>query len=299
MTRLEAESEIIAGHVVLPCAKFPDSAAKSSKAEWTMLGNFLFGRKKSGATGKTENFRASPSKSGRDIRAQNPKPMDQHTLRAFGEMLEDLNAQAVRMGDHVIRMVADCVPLFLNHDLAAAKVLIQSDLQADKQKEAIISRTLEVLALHQPVASDLRLVLAVEHVASDLERAADHAKNIAKRALSLPGSKAIDHAMRDLMVSLHSEVQKMLIDAMRAFNAGDAALAEEVRRRDQMPDAIYDDLFHAAIARIQADSSDVAVDIQTLFAGKSLERIGDHATNIAEEASFRSRGDLPSATRKR
>jgi phosphate transport system protein len=258
----------------------------------------LFGSKKSRDTVKRADTGAKFQKSGRDIRADNPKKMDTHTLRAFGDLLEDLNKQAAQMGAHVIHMVEGCIPIFLNHDLAAAKALIQSDLQADKQKEAIIARTVDVLALHQPVASDLRLVLAVEHVASDLERTADHAKNIAKRTLSLSGGKAIDPAMRDLITTLHAAVQKMLIDAMRAFNSGDAALAEDVRRRDQMPDEVYDDLFHAAIARIQADSSDVTLDIQTLFVGKSLERIGDHATNIAEEASFRSRGDLPSATRK-
>jgi phosphate transport system protein len=263
-----------------------------------MLRRLFFGRKKNSPALNEPAVGAGPQKSGRDIRAQNDKPLDQHTLRVFGEMLDDLNGQARRMGDHVIRMVEGCIPLFLNHDVVAAKALIQADLQADKQKEAIIARTLEVLALHQPVASDLRLVLAVEHVASDLERAADHAKNIAKRTLTLPGGKPVDPALRDLVTSLHGSVQKMLVDAMRAFNAGDASLAEEVRRNDQVPDAVYDDLFHAAIARIQADSSDVAVDIQTLFVGKSLERIGDHATNIAEEASFRSRGDLPSATRR-
>jgi phosphate transport system protein len=273
-------------------------AAESLKVEQTMFGTLLSGRRKSAAPVKTADLGAGALKGDRDIRAEGPKKMDAHTLRAFGEMLEDLNKQAAQMGAHVVHMVEGCIPIFLNHDVAAAKALIQLDLQADKQKEAIIARTVDVLALHQPVASDLRLVLAVEHIASDLERSADHAKNIAKRTLTLSASKAIDPALRDLLISLHSSVLKMLIDAMQAFNFGDAALAEDVRRRDHLPDAVYDDLFHAAIARLQANSPDVALDIQTLFVGKSLERIGDHATNIAEEASFRSRGELPSATRK-
>ncbi|HEY5337598.1 MAG TPA: phosphate signaling complex protein PhoU [Rhizomicrobium sp.] len=201
------------------------------------------------------------------------------------------------MGQHVAGMVEGCVPVFLDHDMGAAKRLIQSDLETDRKKDAIIAKTLEVLALRQPVASDLRLVLAVEHVAGDLERTADHAKNIAKRALALPKGGNLDPAMRELMMRLHAAVLHMLIDSLGAFGEGDAALAAEVRRRDHEPDAMYDDLFHAAIARLQADSSDAAADVQTLFVGKSLERIGDHATNIAEEAQFRARGDLPTATR--
>jgi phosphate transport system protein len=147
------------------------------------------------------------------------------------------------------------------------------------------------------VASDLRLILAAEHIAGNLERAADHAKNIAKRTLSLSGTGAVDPAMRDLMLRLHGAVSRMFADALRAFEKTDPQLAADVLRRDSEPDALYDDLFHAAIAKLRTGTTDAAIDVHALFVGKSLERIGDHATNIAEEVRFLTRGEIPPATR--
>lgn len=250
------------------------------------LGNFFStGRKKNAPQALNATTRAAAS------------PPPEHTLRAFGEALNQLAQETIKMGEHVARMVNDCARIFLEHDASAAKQLIQADLEADRQKDGLLSRTIDVLALHQPVASDLRLVLASEHVASNLERAADHAKNIAKRALATPAVD-FDPAVRDLLLRLHASVYRMLVDAVDAFKRGDTSLASKVLQSDQKTDALYDDLFHAVIARIQADSSRVAADVQALFVGKSLERIGDHATNIAEEARFRARGEAPSSTRR-
>ena len=222
---------------------------------------------------------------------------DVHTLTAFENALNDLRSKALQMGNDVSEMVESCVEIFLGRDSDASKDTIQADLAIDRQKDALIAATMQIIARHQPVAADLRLVLAVEHVASDLERTADHAKNIAKRTLSLSGEGGFDPEIRDQIVRLHQAVSKMLKDAMQAFECGDTIVAGEVSRRDHIPDGIYDDLFHAVIARIQTDSSDAASDIQALFVAKSLERIGDHATNIADEACFLARGVLPSATR--
>jgi phosphate transport system protein len=203
-----------------------------------------------------------------------------------------------QMGDHVGGMVASCGPVFLEQDVSKARELIQADLKVDSQKDELMSRTLEVLARHRPVASDLRLVLAVEHIAIDLERSADHAKNIAKRSLSLPQRVVFDPALRELIVSLHGAVSSMFHDSLTAFTTRNAGLALDVSRRDQLPDSIYDDMFHAVIARIQTKPSNAATDVQALFVGKSLERIGDHATNISEEVGFLARGDIPASTRK-
>lgn len=222
---------------------------------------------------------------------------DVHTRTAFEVALNDLSTRAAQMGSDVCKMVDGCVDIFLAHDSDAAKNVIQADMGIDRQKDALIAATMQIIARHQPVAADLRLVLAVEHLASDLERTADHAKNIAKRTLSLYNQGKFDPGIRDQIVRLHQAVRSMLSDAMASFQEADPARAAEVTNRDRIPDGIYDDLFHAVIARIQSDSSDAASDIQALFVGKSLERIGDHATNIADEACFLARGDLPSATR--
>ena len=223
---------------------------------------------------------------------------DSHILHAFDDALRGLIGKTTDMGNHVVGMIQRSGPAFLNRDAAAANAIIQSDLMVDREKEAVMAATVEALARHAPVASDLRLILAAEHIAGNLERAADHAKNIAKRTLSLSGAGAVDPAMRDLMMRLHGAVSQMLADALHAFEKTNMQLAADVLRRDTEPDALYDDLFHAAIAKLQTGRSEAAIDVHTLFVGKSLERIGDHATNIAEEVRFLTRGDIPPATRK-
>ena len=230
--------------------------------------------------------------------AAEPK-LDQHTLRSFGDALASLTARVSQMGELVTRMVDQSALVFLDHDVGRAKALIQLDLEVDSQKDALLAQALEVLARHQPVASDLRLLLAVEHIARDLERSADHAKNIAKRTLAVTNASRLDPTLDDLIRRLHAAVRSMLADAIKAFTTRNTALARELSRRDLEPDAINDDLFHAVIARIQTNPADAPLDIQALFVGKGLERIGDHATNIGDEARFVVRGDAPSATRTR
>jgi phosphate transport system protein len=222
-----------------------------------------------------------------------------HTLTAFEDALAGLIKRAGQMGESVLKMVDASALVFLDHNAARAKELIQADLNVDAQKDALLAQAIDVLVRHQPVASDLRLVLAVEHLAGDLERCADHAKNIAKRALSVAAGGKLDPTIDKLIRSLHQAVRSMLEDALKAFTKRDPNLAAELNQRDSVPDAIYDDLFHAVIARLQTNPADAAMDVQVLFVGKSLERIGDHATNIADEVRFLARGEVPSATRSK
>ena len=257
------------------------------------LRNFFFGK----PVARKAAIPAPPAVQQQPVRKFDAQPP--HILTAFDEALSVLIERAAQMGDSVLKMVDQCAATFLDRNAAAAKQLIQSDLDVDAQKDAVLAQAIDVLVRHQPVASDLRLVLAVEHLAADLERCADHAKNIAKRALSVAGGSKIDPTIDDLVRRLHHSVKSMLEDALEAFATRDPNLAAELTHRDNIPDAIYDDLFHAVIARLQTNPSEAATDVQVLFVGKSLERIGDHATNIADEVRFLARGDVPSATRPR
>jgi phosphate transport system protein len=240
----------------------------------------------------------------RDLRAAQPtsrvaeRPAaDAHIRHAFDDALKGLVKLTGEMGGHVSQMIRRAGPAFIERDARAANEIIQADAAVDREKEAVMAATIEALARNAPVASDLRVILASEHVAVNLERAADHAKNIAKRTLSLPATAALDPAMRDLMTRLHRSVCSMFDDALRAFERTDTALAADVLRRDSEPDALHDDLFHAAVAKLQTGGASATIDVHTLFVAKSLERIGDHATNIAEEVRFLARGDIPPATR--
>jgi phosphate transport system protein len=255
--------------------------------------SLLFRRRKTHASASLE----TPSTSA--AAPKDEQSLKPHTLTTFDQALADLMTRVRQMGDHVGGMVAHCVPVFLDHDIARAQAIIHADLTVDSQKDELLSRTMETIARHQPVASDLRLALAVEHIAIDLERSADHAKNIAKRTLSLANHDAFDPTLRHLLLNLHEAASSMFNDSVAAFVTRNVALASDVCSRDQIPDAIYDDLFHAVIARIRTNPADAAADVQTLFVGKSLERIADHATNISEEVGFFAKGDTKTATRNR
>jgi phosphate transport system protein len=259
----------------------------------------LFSSRKKKPTRREPAMRDLRAETGTATRVAERPAADTHILSTFDDALRGLVLKTVEMGRHVAQMVSQSGPAFLDRDLAAANAIIQSDLAVDRSKEAVMAATVEALARHAPVASDLRLVLAAEHAAANLERAADHAKTIAKRTLALAGSAALDPAIRDLATRLHLGVASMLADSVTAFEKADAQLAAHVLRRDAEPDALYDDMFHAVIAKLQTGRTDAAMDVHALFVGKSLERIGDHATNVAEEVRFLTRGEIVPATRSR
>lgn len=218
-----------------------------------------------------------------------------HTLRSFDDALEGLSAGLVRMGDQVCEMINRAGEVMLEKDIEAAARLVEQDLAIDRQFEDMRAKCLDTLTRFHPVAGDLRQVMAVEHAVGDLERAADHAKSIAKRVISGPGM-ALSGPRADTFGKLVAAALGATEDALDAFARRDADLALRVIRGDRNVDALHDDLFHSVIAGLKRSHRTVQ-DIQLLFAAKSLERIGDHATNIAEEAMFMTRGDIPGATR--
>lgn len=219
-----------------------------------------------------------------------------HTLKSFDVALSALMDSTVRMAEQVQVMVAEAGRALLGHDVDLARHVVESDLLVDRDYEAIRAQCLEILTRFHPIAGDLRQVIAIEHSAGDLERAADHAKSIAKRAIS-----GFDGAMTEqasaLFTRLHSAVMGAIEDANDALVRGDPDLAQRVIRGDRQIDEIHDDLFHLVMAAPKRSAARLPFDVHLLFAAKSLERIGDHATNVAEEAMFMSKGAAPSATR--
>lgn len=218
-----------------------------------------------------------------------------HTLRSFDEALDRLSSVMVTMGEQVCAMIDRAGTVMITQDTDAAARLVEQDFLIDRQFEDVRAQCLDTLTRFHPVARDLRQVMAVEHAVGDLERAADHAKGIAKRVISSPGPK-LAGPRSDMFAKLVTASLGATEDALDAFARRDADLAMRVVRGDRAVDALHDDLFHSVIAGLKGSHRTVQ-DIQLLFAAKSLERIGDHATNIAEEAMFMTRGDIPGATR--
>jgi phosphate transport system protein len=222
-----------------------------------------------------------------------------HILKSYDARLDALKQRLERMGEDAASMAADCLTIYLKHDVRAAQAVIRKDLDMDRENEEIRTEVMDLLARMHPVASDLRQILAVERAAVNLERVGDKAKSIVKRCLAFNnGPPALGDDTVELLKGLHRSVVRMLQDALSALSRRQHDLATDVENRDAGADALYDDLFHHIVAQIQTDPSKAAENVHALFVAKSLERIGDHATNIAEEVHFVLRGSSPPATRE-
>ncbi|MFN3613610.1 MAG: phosphate signaling complex protein PhoU [Rubrimonas sp.] len=221
---------------------------------------------------------------------------DTHTLRAFDEALAELSAMIVLMGDRTLAMLTGAGQAFRDHDLETARATIAHDLEIDRMKGEINALVMKTIARFQPLAVDLRQILAIDHMATNLERVADHAKGIAKRVIASSDARP-STAVSALLDQLHDAAAGALREVLGALKREDPARSAAVLKRDDRIDALYDDLFHTAVAELQGGSASALADVQALFIGKSLERVGDHATNIAEEIRFMTLGEAPNATR--
>lgn len=219
-----------------------------------------------------------------------------HTLRSFDDALNGLVSDLLDMAAQVQDMLAEAGDALLDGNLDLARRVVERDLAVDQQFETIRAQCMEALVRFHPVAADLRQVMAIEHSAGNLERAADHAKGIAKRVIAGANGDMSGEAST-LLQRLHAAVMGALSDASGAFKRRDPDLAQRVIRGDRQIDRIHDDLFHLVLAGLKPEPGQAGRDIHLLFVAKSLERIGDHATNLAEEALFMARGEAPSATR--
>jgi phosphate transport system protein len=148
----------------------------------------------------------------------------------------------------------------------------------------------DILALRQPAASDLRFVVSAARTAPEVERISDHAVNIAKHALVLNNEPELD--LQNDISAMAKIVQDMLVDGLDAFTSGDPERAQATIARDDDVDMLYDDLYHRVVEVMTRDSSAVARGVHWLLILKHLERIADYVTNICEQIVFMSRGQV-------
>ena len=207
--------------------------------------------------------------------------MVDHTLRAYDEELEGLTAELSRMGGLAEVEVSDSVRAIVRRDVALAQAVISHDVRLDEIEAEIERRAIRMIALRQPVADDLRRTVAALKISSNLERCGDLAKNIAKRALVIAASDPITPLTRSIerMGELGSARLKDVLDA---FAARDIDRARTVWQRDNEVDEHYDSIFRELLTYMMADPRTITSCAHLLFVAKNLERIGDHATNIAE-----------------
>jgi phosphate transport system protein len=207
--------------------------------------------------------------------------MVEHTLRAYDEELEGLTAELSRMGGLAEVEVSDSVRAIARRDVALAQAVIARDARLDEIEAEIERRAIRMIALRQPVADDLRRTVAALKISTNLERCGDLAKNIAKRALVIAESDPLTPLTRSIE-RMGELVSARLKDVLDAFAARDIDRARVVWQRDQEVDEHYDSIFRELLTYMMADPRTITSCAHLLFVAKNLERIGDHATNIAE-----------------
>jgi phosphate transport system protein len=211
-----------------------------------------------------------------------------HIDREFERELEMLREQVLLMGARVEEMLVHAMRAFSERDVPLAQSTIHADRQIDQLELSIDELCLRILARRQPVASDLRMVTTALKLVTDLERIADLCVNICERVVELTLDPPL-HANNPIL-KIAEIAQGMVHDALDAYVAGDAIKASEVVERDDVVDAYYAQLFPELVSSMMSDPSTVVRSTRLLSLGKYIERIADHATNIAEMVVFMVRG---------
>ena len=207
--------------------------------------------------------------------------MNQHTVKAYGDELNQLTAEVARMGGLAEAQVADAVDSVARRDVALARAVVERDAKLDAMHREIEKKAIRLIALRQPVASDLRRALAAMKLAVDLERTGDLAKNISKRALILAEGEPMQPLTRSIE-RMGKLVSMRLRDVLDAYAAAEIDRAIAVWNTDDEVDEHYNALFRELLTYMMGDPRTITAGTHLLFMAKNLERIGDHATNIAE-----------------
>jgi phosphate transport system protein len=222
--------------------------------------------------------------------------MEQHIVSAFDRDLEGVQAQVMKMGGMVEKALLDAAEALERRDEALAEKVRAADKAIDELEELIQTDCARIIALRAPHATDLRTVLTVMRMASALERSGDYAKNLAKRSLVLMQMTPVNGAPGAVR-RMAKAVVTQLSDALDAYIARDAQKAAEVRRRDQEVDQMYNGLFRQFLTYMLEDPRTISACMHLHFIAKNIERVGDHATAIAEQVIYLVEGKLPTDDR--
>jgi len=216
--------------------------------------------------------------------------MTEHIVRSFDEELQQLTGEVSRMGGLTESQIAEALDCFLRRDVKLAEQVRARDAELDAMEAEIEHKAIRIIALRQPMADDLRHAVAAIKIASNLERCGDLAKNIAKRSLVLAGADPVTSLSRSID-RLGRLVAGRLKEVLDAYASSDVDRAVGVWRRDDEIDSHYDSLFRELLTYMMGDPTMITPGAHLLFIAKNLERIGDHATNIAEIIHYELTGE--------
>jgi phosphate transport system protein len=206
---------------------------------------------------------------------------ERHIVTAFDDELQNVTRAVAERGGLAEQLVSQAIVALARLDIDIAQSVIADDKRIDELQREIEAMAISLIARRQPVAADLREVVAAFRIASDLERVGDLAKNIAKRVIAIQDqfhSQKVVHGVEH-MAELALAQLKSVLDAYASHNAREAG---EVWSRDEEIDALYTSLFRELLTYMMEDPRNITFCAHLLFCAKNIERIGDHATNIAE-----------------
>ena len=212
-----------------------------------------------------------------------------HTLKAFDQDLADLRALIMTMGSFAEAAIEEAMRCLVDRDEAAAAQLVEADVQLDELEAEAERRVVELIALRAPMADDLREAIAGLKIAGVVERIGDYAKNIARRVRRLPDKREIEPL--SLLPEMAKMAAGMVHDVLEAFVDRDPGKAKAVCQRDDALDDFYESIFRTLLTYMMENPQNIGPSTTLLFVAKNLERIGDHATNIAEMVYFAATGE--------
>ncbi|WP_353199070.1 phosphate signaling complex protein PhoU [Sandarakinorhabdus sp.] len=214
-----------------------------------------------------------------------------HTVKSFDEDIAQLRAVISRMGGLCETQIADAVDALISRNIDAARVVIEADKRLDQLEAEAEVLAVRIIALRAPLASDLREIVAALKIAGVLERIGDYAKNIAKRTIVVAQSQPVGPAV--IIPEMARIVVEIIRDTMDAFVDRDAVKAVGLLSRDQQVDEFYNSLFRSLLTFMMENPHYITPSTHLLFVAKNLERIGDHATSVAEMVHFSVTGQRP------
>lgn len=216
------------------------------------------------------------------------KQVDENMERHFDEEQKDLSKKLLHMGSLVEELIYKSVQALLNRDDTTAREVIEDDQRIDEMELDIDEDCVRLMALHQPTATDLRFLSVTMKINNDLERMGDQAVNIAESAIQANKEAALKPF--ENIPEMAEAVQKMVRSALDAFVNRDVSLAREICDSDDIVDRHYHKIFEDLLGLMKVDTENVARALHLLLVARNLERIADHATNIAEDVIYLVKG---------
>lgn len=210
--------------------------------------------------------------------------MADHTVKSYDDELKNLNEDILRMGGIAEAQFASAIQSVTKRDADVAALTVKGDVKLDELNIIIDQCAVRMLALRQPLASDLREIISTLKIATDIERMGDYAANIAKRSIAIAEMRPVKSLAS--IPRMGRLVQHLIKDVLDAYNERNSDKAKQVWLRDEEVDDAYNALFRETLTYMMEDPRNITPGTHLLFVAKNIERIGDHATNIAEKIYF-------------